>query len=217
MQNQASDKTGCRLDPVLVMGAFFAASAQHLRDVLRVGYLAQRPDAHLGQRIEARAMLFHGSKAKADLSSGNPIASGAVPVLSFDVEDYRAFLPCQQRRNHEADTFARPRWCEGQNVLWSSVFQVFEALRFFVLPRPDVDAVLLIGQAGLSYLCRVRPSGASMNIFGVLSELPVLVYVEQCNNEECCCKPCRRNQGRGQERLSDRGIQIGRASCRERV
>jgi hypothetical protein len=46
-----------------------------------------------------------------------------------------------------------------------------------------------------------------MKIFGVLSELSVLVYVEQGNNEECCCKPCRRNQGRGQERLPDRRIQ----------
>jgi hypothetical protein len=189
MQNQAGDKAGCRFDPVFVMGAFFAASAQHLRDVLRVGDLAQRSDAHLGQRIEACAMLFDWRKAKADLASGNPIARGAVPVLSFDVEDHRALLP--------TPTVSESRGRRPCPIVSARMRECARGLRvsgirgdpFFILPRPDVDAVLLIRQTGLFYFFFVRPSGASMKIFGVLGELSVLVYVEQGNNEECCCKP----------------------------
>ncbi len=96
MQNQAGDKAGCRLDPVLVVRTFFSASAQHFCDVLRVGDLAQRSNAHLGQRVESRAMLFDWSKAETDMACGDAIARSPVPVLSLDVEDHRASFPSQE-------------------------------------------------------------------------------------------------------------------------
>ncbi len=74
------------------------------------------------------------------------------------------------------------------------VFQVFQAIRFFVVPSADIDAVLLVGQTGLLYVFFVRPSGASMKVFGVLGQLSVLVNVEQCDNEERGCKSDCRNQ-----------------------
>jgi hypothetical protein len=44
MQDETGHKTGRRFDPMFVLGAFFAASAKHFRDVLRVGYFAERTD-----------------------------------------------------------------------------------------------------------------------------------------------------------------------------
>ena len=84
---------------MFILGAFFAASAKHLCDVLSVGYFAECADAHFGKWIESRAMFFDRSKAKADMAGANAVTSGSIPVFSFDVEDHRALFPCEQGWN----------------------------------------------------------------------------------------------------------------------
>ncbi len=86
------------------------------------------------------------------------------------------------------------------------VFQVFQAICFFIVPCADVNAVLLICQTGLLYVFFVCPPGASMKVFCVLCQLSVLVNVEQGDDKERGCKPDSRNQSRVQEWLPDERI-----------
>jgi hypothetical protein len=86
------------------------------------------------------------------------------------------------------------------------VFQVFKPISFFIVPCTDIDAVLLICQTGLLYVFFVRPSGASMKVFGVLGQLSVLVNVEQGDDNERGCKPDCRYQSRVQKGLPDERI-----------
>ena len=132
---------------MFVLGAFFPAPAKHFRNVLRVGYLAERADAHLGKRVEAGAMLFDGSEAKADVTCGGSITGGPVPVFTFDVEDDCALFPCEQRWNDKADTLTGPGRGEGENMFRACVSEVFERIGFLILPGADVDTVLLIDES----------------------------------------------------------------------
>jgi hypothetical protein len=44
-------------------------------------------------------MFFDRSEAKANVAGAYAVTGGSVPVFSFDVEDYRALFPCEQRWN----------------------------------------------------------------------------------------------------------------------
>ena len=100
MKDKSRYKAGRRFDPMFILSAFFAASAKHLCNVLSVGHFAECADAHFGKRIESRAIFFDWSEAKADVARANAVTGGSVPVFSFDVEDYRALFPCEQRWNN---------------------------------------------------------------------------------------------------------------------
>ncbi len=61
-------------------------------------------------------------------------------VLSLDVIDHCAFIPGQQRRDHQANTFAGPRGGERQNVFRPIVAKVVEAAGALVAPAAHVFA-----------------------------------------------------------------------------
>jgi len=147
MQDEAGYEAGCRLDPMLVLSAFFTGSAKHFCNVLSVGYFAERADAHFGKRVETGAMFFDRSEAKADVTCGASITSGPVPVFTLDVEDDCALFPCQQRWNDKAYTLAGSSRGEGEDMFRACVSEVFERIGFLILPGANVDAVLLIDES----------------------------------------------------------------------
>ncbi|MCY1364078.1 hypothetical protein D9M69_508680 [compost metagenome] len=122
---------------------------QNVRDVLDVAHF-MRAASYLQQRVVGRRLRIGRVEQQAMREARAP-AGGDLPVLAFDVVDDGGRRPGQQRRHHQAHTFARARGREGQDVLRAFVTQVLA----IVLAEEHAGR---LRQARLANVIRVRPA-----------------------------------------------------------
>ena len=168
--------------PVAFLRAVLAGTDDHVGDVLGVADITRREQTHLAQRIESRAgLLLNRRKLEAEMALLAAKPRRLRPVLTFDVIDHGALFPSQQRRDHQADAFAAPRWREGENVFGTVVAEVIQSVSALRTPAADVHAVPCGQQPGVADIVLVGPSRGAMEILGVLREL---ACAAACEHEE---------------------------------
>ena len=153
MQDRADEERVARLLPVVPPFQRALGIDQDVSDVLNISdfpfALANFQERIVGgARRVGRVEQQHATKPRAP-------AGGQGPVLSLDVVNDGAFRPGEQRRNNEADAFARPGGGEAKHMLGSVVAKIF------VTPPAEHHAVVA-KEARLPHLRRFRPVGGAI-------------------------------------------------------
>ena len=151
---------------------------QDVGDVLHVAHLL-RAFAHLQQRVETGGQGVGGIEQQAVREPGAP-ACRQRPVLALDVVDDGRLAPRQERWQHQADAFARPRRRHGENVLGAVVTQVaaiveaeHDALTAQQPRGPDIGMIRPAGRAvGRGLALEAGPPGGSPDGDGTAGNSP---------------------------------------------